>query len=160
MYQTLIDMIEEHNLDIARCSVIETDGKSEKRILPPEKNTNQLIQGKKVFELYFTDFLCKTICNAVYRREIVWGILSPAKCRSEDNYTSGRYLYRANRMMIMDSALYYYRIHSQSVTHSGKLRLSDICICTEKLRNDLVNEEHLDNDIYIEQLNNGCSLII
>lgn len=43
MYQTLIDMIEEHNLDIARCSVIETDRKSEKRILPPRKNTNQLI---------------------------------------------------------------------------------------------------------------------
>ena len=153
MYQTLITMIEAHDLDMARCSVVETDGQRKDRILTPRENANRLIQGKKIFELYFTEFLCKPVWNAVYRREIVWGILSPAKCRAEDNYTSGRYLYRANRMMITDSALYYYRIHSQSVTHSGELRLSDICICTEKLRNDLITEEHLNNAIYIKQLN-------
>lgn len=153
MYQTLIDMIEEHNLGIARCSVIETDGKSEKRILPPEKNTNQLIQGKKVFELYFTEFLCKPAWNAVYRRKIVCNILSPAKCHSEDNYVSGRYLYRANRMMVTDKPLYYYWQNPHGIIRGGNRRMLDICVCTEKLRNDLIAEEHMNNLVYINRLN-------
>lgn len=153
MYQTLIDMIEENDLDMARCSIIETDGKDKECILTPQKNANQLIQGKKIFELYFTEFLCKPACNAVYRRKIVRNILSPAKCHSEDNYVSGRYLYRANRMMVTDKPLYYYWQNPHGIVRGGNRRMLDICVCTEKLRNDLIAEEHMNNLVYINRLN-------
>lgn len=37
MYQTLITMMEENDLDMARCSIIETDGRSKECILTPRK---------------------------------------------------------------------------------------------------------------------------
>jgi glycosyltransferase involved in cell wall biosynthesis len=154
MYEILIHLIEAHRLDMARCSVIGSDGQSEDPILPRDKHTaNRLITGVDVFELYFTEFLCKVVWNAVYRRDIVMGIISPERCHSQDNYVSGRYLYRSKRMMITDKCLYYYYKNPTSTTHGGHKRFLDICICTEKLRDDLIREEHMDNTVYIERLN-------
>lgn len=153
MYETLIKMMEGQNLDMARCSVIGSDGMHEDRILPHAHIANQLVTGRDVFELYFTEFLCKVVWNAVYRRDIVMGILSPSGCHSQDNYVSGRYLYRTKRMMITDECLYYYYKNPTSTTHGGHKRFLDICICTEKLRDDLVREEHMKDTSYIERLN-------
>lgn len=149
-----VHLIEAHRLDMARCSVIGSDGQSEDPILPRDKHTaNRLITGVDVFELYFTEFLCKVVWNAVYRRDIVMGIISPERCHSQDNYVSGRYLYRSKRMMITDKCLYYYYKNPTSTTHGGHKRFLDICICTEKLRDDLIREEHMTNTAYIERLN-------
>ena len=109
MYERLITLIEKNDLDMARCSVIGSDGTKEEAILPHKKGLeNQLITGSDVFELYFTEFLCKVVWNAVYKRHLVIDILSPERCHSQDNYVSGRYLYRSQRMMITDECLYYY----------------------------------------------------
>lgn len=153
MYETLIKMIEQHNLDMARCSVIGSDGTHEDHILPHANIANKIVTGRDVFELYFTEFLCKVVWNAVYRRDIVMGILSPSGCHSQDNYVSGRYLYRTKRMMITDRCLYYYYRNPTSTTHGGHKRFLDICICTEKLRDDLIREEHMEDISYIERLN-------
>lgn len=154
MYETLVHLIEAHQLDMARCSVIGSDGQAEDYILPRDKHiSNQLITGAHVFELYFTEFLCKVVWNAVYRRHIVMGIISPERCHSEDNYVSGRYLYRSKRMMITDKCLYYYYKNPTSIVRGGYKRFLDICICTEKLRDDLIREEHMTNMFYVERLN-------
>lgn len=154
MYETLVGLIEAHQLDIARCSVISSDGEAEDYILPRDKHTsNKLITGVHVFELYFTEFLCKVVWNAVYRRHIVMGIISPERCHSEDNYVSGRYLYRSKRMMITDKCLYYYYKNPTSIARGGYKRFLDICICTEKLRDDLIRDEYMTNTLYIERLN-------
>ena len=55
--------------------------------------------------------------------------------------------------MITDKCLYYYYKNPTSTTHGGHKRFLDICICTEKLRNDLIREEHMTNTLYIERLN-------
>lgn len=153
MYETLIRMMEQYNLDMARCSVIGSDGTQEDHILPRAHMANQLVTGRGAFELYFTEFLCKVVWNAVYRRDIVMDILSPAGCHSQDNYVSGRYLYRTKRMMITDDCLYYYYRNPTSTTHGGHKRFLDICICTEKLRDDLIREERMNDASYIERLN-------
>ncbi|WP_293986129.1 glycosyltransferase [uncultured Megasphaera sp.] len=154
MYETLVRMIEAHQLDMARCSVIGSDGEKEDPILPRDKTpANKVITGADVFELYFTEFLCKVVWNAVYRRDIVMGIVSPERCHSQDNYVSGRYLYRSRRMMITDKCLYYYYKNPTSTTHGGHKRFLDICICTEMLRDDLMREEKMTNASYIDRLN-------
>lgn len=154
MYERLIALIEKHDLDMARCSVIGSDGTKEEAILPHKKGLgNQLITGSDVFELYFTEFLCKVVWNAVYKRHLVIDILSPERCHSQDNYVSGRYLYRSQRMMITDECLYYYYKNPTSTTHGGHKRFLDICICTEKLRDDLIHQKHMRNSSYIDRLN-------
>lgn len=153
MYEVLVGLLERYDLDMARCAAFASDGKRERKILPHAGNENRLLEGKEIFELYFTEFLCKIVWNAVYRREIVDGILSPENCHSQDNYVSGRYLYRAQRMMITDRCLYYYFNNPTSITHGGHKRLLDICICTQKLKEDLIREEGMENPAYEARLN-------
>lgn len=153
MYKTLITMMEQNQLDMARCSVIGSDGKNEDPILPHDGIANTVVMGNHVFELYFTEFLCKVVWNAVYRRDIVMGIVSPERCHSQDNYVSGRYLYRSQRIMITDKCLYYYYKNPTSTTHGGHKRFLDICICTEKLRDDLIRLDGMKNPVYIKRLN-------
>lgn len=152
MYETLIRLIRQHDLDMARCSAIETDGIQEKKILPHTGNANCLFTGSKIFELYFSEFLCKIVWNTVYRREIVNDILSPENCHSQDNYVSGRYLYRAQRMMLIDRCLYNYFRNPTSITHGGHKRLLDICLCTQKLKDDLRKEEGMKNSNFERKL--------
>lgn len=153
MYEVLMNMIKEYQLDIARCSVYHTDGHQEEEILPSKVMPNVLIQGDDVFNLYFSEFLCKVVWNAVYKRNVVENILSPVGCHSEDNYVSGRYLYRCKRLMITNQCLYYYYKNPHGVTRGGHKRLLDICICTQKLRDDLIRFEGLTQHKYIEMLN-------
>lgn len=153
MYEVLIRMLEQYQLDIARCSVYHTDGYKKEKILPSKVRPNELIQGDKVFDLYFSEFLCKVVWNAVYRKDVIEGILSPIGCHSEDNYVSGRYLYRCKRLMITNQCLYYYYKNPNGVTRGGYKRLLDICICTQKLREDLIYIEGMGKSRYIKLLN-------
>lgn len=153
MYEVLISMLEQYQLDIARCSVYHTDGYKKEKILPSKVRPNTLIQEDKIFDLYFSEFLCKVVWNAVYRKDIVEEILSPIGCHSEDNYVSGRYLYRCKRLMITNQCLYYYYKNPNGVTRGGHKRLLDICICTQKLRDDLSQIEGMRETRYIKLLN-------
>ena len=152
MYEKMMDALKRDNLDIVRVAVCETDGKEyKKNILPSPDLANRVLEGDTIFALYFKEFLCKVVWNAVYKREIVEGILSPERCQFEDNYVSGRYLYRAKRMMILDTPLYYYWMNPNGISNSSNKRLLDICICTDKLKNDLLSEG-LKNTAFIKRL--------
>lgn len=93
-----------------------------------------IITGQRVFGLYFKEFLVKSVCNAVYRRSIVEGIISTEGCHSEDNYVSGRYLYRCLRLMLTNQAFYNYQYNPGRVERGGNKRRLGICVCTERLR--------------------------
>ena len=56
-------------------------------------------------------------------------------------------------MMITDKCLYYYYKNPTSIARGGYKRLLDICICTGKLRDDLIREEHMTDTFYVDQLN-------
>lgn len=133
MYETLVRMIERNDLDMARCGITKINSKSEERVLN-WGGTLGIITGQSVFRLYFTEFLVKSVCNAVYRSNIVEEIISPEGCHSEDNYVSGRYLYRCRRLMLTNQAFYYYQYNPGSVERGGNKRCLDICVCTERLR--------------------------
>lgn len=156
MYEKLMNAIQTYNLDMVRSSVCKTDGKEYKcDIHPSSKFSNKVLIGEQIFDLYFKEFLCKVVWNAVYKKCLVEGIFSPERCHFEDNYVSGRYLYRSNRMMIVDEVLYYYWINPNGITHSKNKRLLDICICTDKLKHDLLAEGLRDKE-FIKKLN--CKL--
>lgn len=56
-------------------------------------------------------------------------------------------------MMVTDKPLYYYWQNPHGIIRGGNRRMLDICVCTEKLRNDLIAEEHMNNLVYINRLN-------
>lgn len=140
MYEYMIETGENLNLDIIRCSVLETNGIKCKKILPTYNYCNKIIKGNEVFDLYFKEFLCKIVWNAVYKTNIVKNVLSPGRYASQDNYTSGMYLYKAKNMMILDKVFYNYWVNPDGITKSGKINKYDICICTCLLIKDLIKE--------------------
>ena len=141
IYRKLIEIMQEKQLDIAACSVSETDGVHQKHICPGSTYADKLLVDDEVFEAYFHGLLYVAVWNKVYRRNIVEGIISPEPYQNEDNYVSGRYLFRAKRMMILSEVGHNYWINPAGITKSGKNRTVDICICVEKLINDLNREE-------------------
>jgi glycosyltransferase involved in cell wall biosynthesis len=64
LYATLMHMIVQHDLDMARCAAIGTDGREEDAILPAKGVANTILTGERIFKLYFTEFLCKVVWNA------------------------------------------------------------------------------------------------
>lgn len=54
--------------------------------------------------------------------------------------------------MIVTQAFYYYRYNPAGIMHGRNKRRLDICICTKKLRDDLISEEHMTNPLFIKQL--------
>lgn len=151
MYTVLIELIEENNLDMARCSIDQTDGKNNKIILPLKRNADKLIKDKRIFELYFDEFLCKVVWNAVYKRAIVENVYYPEGLQSEDNYASGMYLFNCKRVMITTQILHHYWQNPNSITNSNTLRKSDICICT-KLLIDNLQKKGLNDIFFINKL--------
>ena len=54
--------------------------------------------------------------------------------------------------MIVGQAFYYYRYNPAGIMHGENKRRLDICVCTKKLRDDLISEEHMTNPLFIKQL--------
>lgn len=156
MYETLIGLSRKYDLDIVRSSVCETDNKGYKKSIQPSNSiANRIIEQDNLFNLYFESFLCKIVWNALYKKSVVLDIAFPERCQFEDNYASGRYLYRAKRMMIIPDMYYYYWVNPNGISKSGNKRLLDLCICTQKLKHDLL-KEGLHADTFIKKLD--CKL--
>ena len=61
-------------------------------------------------------------------------------------------MYRSQRMMITSKTFYYYWQNPNGIMHGRNKRRLDICVCTKKLRDDLISEEHMTNPLFIKQL--------
>ena len=152
-YEKMIKLVKENKLDIVVCTISKTNGINTEKIGAPNLKDNYVIQEKDVFECYFKSMIYVVVWNKIYRREIIKGIISPEPYQNEDNYVSGRYLYRARRMMVIDEPLYYYWDNPKGIMATGRMkRPLDLCICTQKLIEDLISEENIENK-YIRQLN-------
>jgi glycosyltransferase involved in cell wall biosynthesis len=137
MYTKLISVLEEKDLDICRCSFYKTDGKYAEPNIPEKEFGNKILEGEDILFPYFFDLTCKVVWNCVYKADIVKGVEYPDRCHFGDNYTTGVYMYKAKRVMILNDILYYYWINPNSITNSGTRRLLDASICTQKLKTTL-----------------------
>lgn len=159
MYAKLMDLMQKYNLDIVKCAAEEVKHLYTKPFLPKKETpTEQVVEGKQAFDLYFTESLCTMVWNALYKKTVVQGILSPSRCHSQDNYVSGRYLYRCQRFFMTKEILYHYnKCNEDSITQVHNRRAFDICICTNKLIQDLKTEEGLRDGKYLNLLNHKLS---
>lgn len=143
MYDILISKLLEYDLDIIKCAVFETDGTKVKRELNHKTNKVNIIISENIFDLYFTEFTCKVIWNGIYKRKIIQNVEFPEGFAAEDNYVSGMYLYKAERIMLIDSFLYNYFINRNGISKNKNINKFDICYCIKKLIDDLNNDKKL-----------------
>lgn len=55
--------------------------------------------------------------------------------------------------MLTNQAFYHYMYNPGSVECGGNKRRLDICVCTERLREDLIREEGMKDPYFIKLLN-------
>lgn len=143
MYSILVSNMLKYNLDMIKCSVCEFNYKVKKMIVPKNKTVKNKCdvggeQGDLLKRHYFSDFLWKIACNAVYTRELALKVLFPKGLCFEDNYSAGMYLFYSSKVMVIDKVLYNYRVNLSGISKSGNKRPLDIAVVTKKLIVDLV----------------------
>lgn len=156
MYEIMISKLLQHNLDIIKCAIVETDGSKTKRELNHKTTKINVVISENIFDLYFTEFTCKVIWNGVYKRNIIESVEYPEGLVAEDNYVSGMYLYKAKRIMLIDNILYNYFINMSGVSKNKNINKFDICYCTKKLIDDLNADGKVAKNI-VEGLNKKLS---
>lgn len=57
-------------------------------------------------------------CGKLYKRELFHGIEFPRGRINEDNYTVYKTVYRSNKIICIDFALYWHRMRAGSITHT------------------------------------------
>ena len=97
------------------------------------------------------------VWNGIYRRDIALKVQFPKGLCFEDNYSAGMYLFYAEKVMMLDDALYYYRSNPLGISKSKNIRLLDKALVTAKLISDLRLGKFSD-DVCFEKLYNKFAI--
>ena len=158
MYEVLYNYAYKYDLDMVKCLVKEVNDLGEGRLLLPKNKAKieVLTCNERIgshIKNYFEGVLWTIACNGIYKRDIAMKVLFPEGLCFEDNYTSGMYLFYAQRIMMIDKPLYYYRINQNGISKSRNKRPLDIAIVTLRLIKELEKQGLNDREIF-KKLNN------
>lgn len=118
--QELYNLIKDYNADISICNFIKVYNDNE------VVNINKNVEVKKytniqALEQYFNEYSLQMIvahCK-LYRAWLFKDIRYPLRKVHEDEYTTYKLLYRANKIMFTTACLYYYFQRSDSIIGTG-----------------------------------------
>lgn len=114
-YQMLIDAILSTDCDIAECySINFEDGCTPKAIY--ENSTSVLSSFDWLTESSVGNFLPCVVWNKIYKKELFKNIEFPIGRHYEDEATTYKVIYRAKKIVRLNSALYFYRQRNGSIT--------------------------------------------
>ena len=118
-YQMLLEAAEKNNCDIAEChSVNFEDGKNPQSIY--RKGKNCLTPFEWLTESSVGEFLPCVVWNKIYKKELFNDVTFPVGRHYEDEATTYKAVYKANRIIRINSALYFYRQRDGSITQAEK----------------------------------------
>ncbi len=118
MFETLVNLLEDHQADIAICGHVKTDnwgkprkikGSTEVHLLNAETAIKQMLQVGK-YESF--------VWNKLFRREIFQDITFPKGKLYEDLYTTYKLLAKAKKIVYTSEVKYYYRQRLGSIIHT------------------------------------------
>lgn len=128
MFEILYKAAIEHKADIAECSwrCIYSD-----RIEEETENTGAIITGDNIFALQSElrwQYFKPIACNKIYdRRKIFHNVRYPVGKIHEDEYTTHRAFYNADKLVYVDESKYNYdRTREESITASFKEKNLDV----------------------------------
>lgn len=114
-FEILISLIVEYDSDIAECYSYSF----QKGTRPCIKNTNKVkcINSKQwITETNLGNFLSCVVWNKLYKKDLFDGISFPIGMRFEDEATIYKIIFKAKKIVRIDSVLYFYRQWENSFT--------------------------------------------
>ncbi len=114
--ELLYDAIRENNVEIAQCGIKKI---TEDEVLIEDigYKENNLKNGKQMLkDLYITNWENIIVWNKMYLAKLFDDIRFPKGKIHEDEYTTYKILYKANKIAILKDCLYNYRQNIESIT--------------------------------------------
>ncbi|MFT8342950.1 MAG: glycosyltransferase [Clostridium beijerinckii] len=146
MYEVLLKLLKENNSDISCCDFFKTANGNDS--IP--HIDNEIINSYNNLESlnnFYNGLYTQTVVawNKLYKRELFKDISYPIGKIHEDEGTTYKLYYKANKITYTNRPLYYYRITPNSITTSkfNKKRLDIIYVYDEKVKfiKNINNEE-------------------
>lgn len=137
MYETLLKLIKDTNSDISCCRFFKT-ADSEEKIPSINDEIIQSFNNIEGLSNFYTDLYTQTVVawNKLYARKLFDNVIYPIGKIHEDEGTTYKLFYKANKITYTNKSLYYYRTTPNSITTSkfNKKRLAIIDIYDEKIK--------------------------
>lgn len=146
----LLELLIKHNTDISCCCMIHTSENSveyeKNKMLPQE----QVLNGKETCrELLGTLYhVLVTACGKLYKSEIVRKYPFPVGRKYEDEATTCKFYYEANKVVIGNCILYAYFQNPNSIMHSKNNEINYDAIWAQEHRAYFFEEQ---NESYLAQ---------
>jgi glycosyltransferase involved in cell wall biosynthesis len=137
MYETLLNLIKDTNADISCCKFFKTANGDEK-ILPINNEVIESFNNLEGLNNFYTDLYTQTVVawNKLYKIQLFDNIIYPIGKIHEDEGTTYKLFYKANKITYTNRPLYYYRTTPNSITTRkfNKKRLDIIDVHDEKIK--------------------------
>lgn len=119
-YQTLYDLLQAHDADIAECGVnfIDENGKllRQRQFISTDK---AMLRVDAIKHLLKEDGIYQTVWNKLYRRETIGGILFEKGRLHEDDFWTYQIFDRAKKLAVTQQPMYNYFQRSDSIMGVG-----------------------------------------
>lgn len=126
MLRRLFDLCESYNADISTCMNHLVDENSQ--ILGTLTNSvkvHSMNNEEALFKMYSGKLTGYGLCNKLYRRELFKDVRFPIERSFEDTAVQYRLIQQANKVIFTEERLYFYVIHSESMTRKKLAKYSE-----------------------------------
>ena len=137
MYETLLKLIKDNNSDISCCKFFKATNDDEKC---PHVSNESIKSFSNIEGLnnFYNDLYTQTVVawNKLYARKLFDNVIYPVGKIHEDEGTTYKLFYKANKITYTNIPLYYYRTTPNSITTSkfNKKRLAILDVYDEKIK--------------------------
>lgn len=115
MYEKMIKVMEDKGADIVICGTyIDYEDGSTK--IKSEKNEKSFNTEEALIELNSFSSFDMSVCNKIYKKEIIKNIDFPVGKKSEDYFVMYQYFARAKKVVVINEAKYHYFQRSNSIS--------------------------------------------
>src|SRR5690625_1324010 len=126
MVGKLFDLCEKNNASISTCKNCLVDEKGQVLGTPKfTKDVHILTNEEALFRLYSGQITGFGVCNKLYRKELLNNIRFPINRKFEDAAIQYRLIRQADRIVFTEERLYFYVIHSESMTRKKLVKYSE-----------------------------------
>jgi len=137
MYESLLKLIKDTNSDISCCKFFKT-ANGEEKIPPINSEVIESFNNIEGLNNFYTDLYTQTVVawNKLYNRKLFDNIIYPIGKIHEDEGTTYKLFYKANKITYTNRPFYYYRTTPNSITTSkfNKKRLDILDVYDDKIK--------------------------
>ncbi|MGM8364861.1 glycosyltransferase family 2 protein [Virgibacillus sp. W0181] len=126
MLAKLFDLCESNSADISTCMNYLVDENSQILGTPTISTKVHLMSNEEaLFKMYRGKLTGYGLCNKLYRRELFKNVSFPVDRNFEDAAVQYRLILQANKVIFTEERLYFYVIHSESMTRKKLAKYSN-----------------------------------